>query len=288
MQTIGLAMLVRDEAATIAATLERVRPVISAWTVLDTGSIDDTEAVVEETLADIPGRVIHREFDGFGPCRTELLKAAAGSADYTLMLDADHTLHIDGDQPDLDADSYMIRVLDDGGRLPLLTRTAHPFEYRGVAHSYLHSDAPTTEAPLEWLAIDGGPGASVAKLQGDRVLLERAFAADPSDRRTVFYLAQTYRDLDMPELAIVYYRLRAMMGGFQEEVYWSRYQAGVLLGEHVSFSEGADELLEAWRGRPTRVEALRALARLADSVADKYPVPDDTLFLRERDYARRE
>ncbi len=286
--TIGLAMLVVDEADRIQATLERVRPVIDTWTVIDTGSVDNTPELVEDALADLPGLLLHRPFDGFGPSRTALLQAARASSDYTLMLDADHTLHVDGDRPNLSADSYMIRILDDGGRLPLLTRTAHPFEYRGVAHSYLHTDQPAVEEPLDWLSIDGGPGATWQKLQGDRILLEQAVAANRDDRRSVFYLAQTYRDLDMPELAIRFYRMRALMGGFQEEVYWSRFQAGVLLGEHVSFSEGADELLEAWRGRPHRIEALRALANLANSVADKYPVPDDVLFLRERDYARRE
>lgn len=281
-QTIGLALLVRDEAETVERAIAQCAGIVDRMTVLDTGSTDGTQDIARALGADVH----EREWDGFGPSRTELLALARPHADYTLMLDADHTLHIDGDQPELTADAYMlpIRGAADSWRLPLLTRNAHPFEYRGAAHSYLASDIPYSEAHTDWLAVDGGGGVTRAKLERDLNLLLAAFASDPNDTRTVHYLAQTYRDLDMPTQAIRFYRLRADMDGFDEERYWARYQLGCLLGENVSFGDGADELLNAWRERPTRVEALRALANLANSVADKYPVPDDVLFVRHNDY----
>jgi len=278
--SIGLCMIVRDEAAGIERCLRSALPVIDAWTVIDTGSTDDTPAIVQDTLGHLPGKLLHRPFKDFAHNRTELLRAAAASADYLLMLDGDHTLHIEGDRPDLDADSYLLRVRGRlEWRLLLLTRAAHPFEYRGVAHSYLASDQPTRTEHLDWLSIDGGSGASVLKLQRDRGLLEREHERDPSDTRTVFYLAQTYRDLGMVAEAIELYRKRAEMGGWGEEVYFARYQAGCLLSTHVSFAQGADELLRAWRERPQRAEALRALANAANAVADKLPRPDDVLFV---------
>lgn len=278
--TVGLAMLVKDEADGIAATLASALPAVDAWTVLDTGSTDATRDIVRDALDGVPGELLEHPFDGFGPSRTRLLKAAAGKADYTLMLDADHTLHLDGHRPDLSADAYLVRVLgDEQWRLPLLTRSGHPFEYKGAAHSYLDSETPFTHEPTEWLAIDGGPGATDEKIARDRVLLEQSFAADPADARTVFYLAQTYRFLGQIEDAIRFYRLRVGMGGYQEEVYFSRYQIGCLLSTHVSFAQGASELLAAWQDRPTRAEALRALANAANAVADKIPLPDDMLFV---------
>jgi glycosyltransferase involved in cell wall biosynthesis len=287
--TIGLAMIVKDEAENVRACVESALPVIDAWTVIDTGSTDDTPAIVHDALAHLDGELLHRPFDGFGPARTALLEAARDRADYTLMLDADHTLHIEGDRPDLTADSYLIRIRGDmEWRLPLLTRSAHPFVYRGVAHSYLNSDLLVVEEPLDWLSIDGGPGASQEKLEGDRMLLERAFGDDPTDTRTVFYLAQTYRFLGLVDQAIQLYRLRACMGGFEEEVYFARYQLGRLLCEHVAFAQGAPELLQAWLDRPIRVEALRALANAANAVADKTEMPPDNLFVFPDAYKRAE
>lgn len=283
--TIGLCMIVRDAADTIEQTIASAVPVIDSWTIIDTGSTDDTPKRAQRALRGKPGRLLKRKWRNFAANRTELLREAAGSADYLLMLDADHTLHVDGDRPELTADSYLLRIRGASEwRLPLLTRAAHPFEYRGVAHSYLATDHLHTEAHLDWLSIDGGPGATIEKLRRDRKLLEQAFVDNPDDTRTVFYLAQTYRDLDMPLQAIQFYRLRADMGGFPEEVYWARYQLGVLLGEHVAFADGAPELLRAWRDRPQRIEALRALANLANSVADKAALPDDVLFVRPAAY----
>ena len=283
---VGLAMLVRDEAANIARAISQVLPIVDHVTIVDTGSQDDTVERAHDVLADsIPYRLHEREWRGFGPNRTELLELARPHSDYTLMLDCDHTLHIEGDRPTLDADEYMIRVRDDGGRLPLLTKTQHPFRYEGVAHAYLCTDKPAKIAHTDWLSIDGGPGASREKLERDLVLLKQAHADDPLNARTCFYLAQTYRDLDMPEEAIHYYRKRAQMGGFAEEAYFARYQAGCLLSEHVSFQQGAHALLAAWEMRPTRTEALRALANSAISVADKTPFPaEDILFVRPSAY----
>lgn len=287
MTTVGLAMLVKDEEQALPATLDRVLPIIDAWTVLDTGSADDSKNIIRRSLGHLPGQLLEGEFAGFGPSRTALLHAARGQADYTLMVDADHSVLVHGPQPNLDADAYMVRINGPlEWRLPLLTRSAHPFEYRGVAHSYLHSDAPIRSTKTDWLSINGGPGASCEKLERDRELLEQAFVDDPTDPRTVFYLAQTYRDLDMHERAICFYTLRAGMGGFEEERWFARYQAGVLLAAHVEGLQGAEQLIKAWQERPSRAEPLRALARIADAVADKLPQPDDVLFVTPSAYRK--
>lgn len=283
-------MIVRDAAATLPACLQSARPLISEWLVIDTGSKDETMKVVSDTLDGIPGVLIERPWVNFAHNRSELLRLAREqcAADYVLMLDADHEVTVHESMPELHADSYLVRIDDVwGGRLPLVTRREHPFEYRGAAHSYLVSNTLTSRERLDAISIKGGGGASREKLERDRIALEKAFAEDPSDTRTVFYLAQTYRDLDMPEKAIVFYRLRAEMHGFDEERYFARFQLGVLLSEHQSFAHGAEELLRAWRERPTRVEALRALANAATNVADKYPVPSDSLFVMPAAYKKK-
>jgi glycosyltransferase involved in cell wall biosynthesis len=289
-QTVGLAMLVKDEAETLPKTLPEMVWAIDSWTIMDTGSTDGSQQVASELLADRPGLIIERPFDGFGPARTALLEESRKRCDYTLMLDADHTLHINGERPHLEADAYLVKINGNlEWRLPLLTKSKHPFEYRGVAHSYLASRQPVSvrREPTDWISIDGGPGASREKLEGDVKLLEREWLEHPDDTRTTFYLAQTYRDLDMPEKAIRFYLLRAEMGGFEEERWYARYQAGVLLGGYVEGLQGAEQLVKAWRERPSRAESIRALARLAATVADKIDVPDDTLFVTPSAYGRK-
>lgn len=282
---VGLAMLVRDEQENIERAVRQALPVVDHVTIVDTGSVDDTIAIATGVLVEtgVPFQMHEREWRGFGPNRTELLELARPHSDYTLMLDADHTLSIDSDKPELTKDAYTITVRGTGKlswRLPLITRSAHPFEYRGAAHSYLASDTPHTEAATDWLSIDGGSGATVEKLERDRGLLEAEFLAKPDNPRTVFYLARTYDDLDDWQRAITFYRIRAAMNGWEEETYYARMRLGVLLCEHISFAQGAPELLAAWQGRPTRIEALRWLANCANAVADKAAIPEGALFLR--------
>lgn len=287
MTTVGLAMLVKDEADTLPETLPRIVPAIDAWTIMDTGSSDDTMSVARGILKDLPGGIVRRPFDGFGPARSALLNLARDRADYTLMLDADHTLHIHGNRPELSADSYLVKI--EGNlewRLPLLTKSERPFRYQGAAHSYLTCDVEVNREPTDWLSIEGGPGATREKLERDRKLLEAEFVAQPDDPRTIFYLAQTYRDLNMPEQAIRCYLLRAEMGGYEEERWYARFQAGVLLATHVEGLQGAEQLVKAWRERPSRAEPMRALAYLANGIADKLEQPDDDLFVTPSAYGK--
>lgn len=285
--TVGLVMVARNEEPRIAATLERAKPLVSHWTLLDTGSTDRTVEAAREAMSGVPGNVFEELWQGFAHARTLALGLARGTADYLLMLDADHTLHVEGAQPELTADSYMLRVRGPlEWRLPLLTRSAHPFEYRGAAHAYLHSDAPTVTENLDWLSIDGGGGVTREKLERDRAALLEAHDEDPTDARSVFYLAQSCRDLGLVDEAVRYYRLRAGMNGFPEETYVARYELGCLLAEHVEFRQGARELLQAWEQRPARAEALRALANSANAVADKTPKPPDVLFVQPNAYRK--
>ncbi len=58
--TIGLAMIVRNEARIIERCLESVRGFIDHWTIVDTGSRDGTPGIIRECLHGIPGVVYDR------------------------------------------------------------------------------------------------------------------------------------------------------------------------------------------------------------------------------------
>jgi predicted GH43/DUF377 family glycosyl hydrolase len=84
--------------------------------------------------------------------------------------------------------------------------------------------------------------------------------ADPENRRSVFYLAQTYRDLGRRALAIEHYRRRVELGGWDEEVFYAQLQEGTLIAQD-DLEAGTPVLLAAWERRPTRAEPLFELAR---------------------------
>ncbi len=280
-QTVALTMIVRDNEGIIGRVIGSALEHVDRLVVVDTGSTDDTPLLIREALEIIPGELHQREWVNAGHNRTELLALAHGSADYLLLLDADHELKVEGELPHLTADAYMIHESENGlaWRMPRLIRGNREWRYGGIAHEYLE-DTEARENLDAWWVIHHGDGRSgEMKLAVALAELEQAFTAEPDNPRTVFYLAQTHRQLGNIDRAIFFYRLRCEMGGWDEEVYYARYQLGCLLAAYVSFGQGADELLRAWKERPGRIEALRALAYSANDVADKARPSDDVLFV---------
>ncbi len=248
----------------------------------------------------MPGTLHDDRWVDFGHNRTELLRLAHGRSDYLLLLDADMELVRRGALPaTLTADSYL--------RAP----TADDTEYwRKRLVSAAIAAGPTSAPPtntsrwtrvptqarsasaLDALVIehhhDGG--ARAEKLERDAALLERELESDDSNARAVFYLAQTYRDLQKPDQAIDLYERRAAMGGWDEEVFYALYQSGVLRAERGDWPAALAALVRAFEYRPARVEPLYELAarlRLRQEYETAYlfarrglgrPMPSDILL----------
>jgi glycosyltransferase involved in cell wall biosynthesis len=291
-------MIVRDEAEVIERCLASALPLIDSWTICDTGSTDDTPALIERTLAAHPGTLHHRPWRDFGANRTELMELARGSADYLLLLDADMTLVRRGPVERLGADVYLLDHL--GGidyAVPRLVRGDLHHRFEGATHEYLVSEGAAAPVPLAGLAIDHhGDGASrEVKVERDLALLEAGLARDPDDARATFYLAQTCADGGLEERAIELYRRRVALGGWDEEVFYAALRVGQLRARRDP--DGAVEALaEAARLRPSRAEPLLELARIA-RLRRRYeeayrlageglaiPYPDDLLFVHRDVY----
>ena len=288
-------MIVRDEEAVIERCLGSAIGLVDTWTIVDTGSVDHTPELVEALLSHLPGQLHRQPWVDFATNRNALLDIASPTADYLLLLDADMTVIDEGfDRFALTADVYGVEVR--GGltyRMPYLVRSGLSWRYRGATHEYIEAPDVTTRADAIGLALhhhaDGGSRAD--KFQRDLGLLEAAVRADRSDSRSVFYLAQTRQALGDHAGALAAYRHRVELGGWDEEVFWSLYQIGVVLESRGEWTHAAQAYLSAWEYRPTRVEPLFRLAwgyrtrshhhvaRLMAERAVDLAVPDDRLFV---------
>lgn len=292
---LGLVMIVKDEAAVIGRCLDSVTHLIGWWTVVDTGSIDDTAAVIEAKLGHLPGTLYRRPWRDFGWNRSEAVALARGTADYLLLLDADHVLRTEGfDQDALSADCYTIEVRGPlSYEMPYLVQGDREWYYLGKTHEFLTCDEPFGRESLRTLAVDhfGDGGTRHEKFARDLALLEQSLREQPDDGRTLFYLAQTRQNLGDVPGALAAYRRRIEVGGWDEEIFWSLYQCGVLLAQRGDWGYAQQALLAAFEYRPTRAEPLYKLAEgyrqrgefhTAALFADRaaaVPRPPDQLFV---------
>ncbi|MFC0850145.1 glycosyltransferase [Streptomyces noboritoensis] len=261
--SICLCMIVKNEARVIERCLASVRDLIDTWVISDTGSTDGTQDLIRAALDGVPGELREEPWVNFGHNRTLNISHARNKADYLLLLDADLVIRQDGPLPDLTADAYMLRHEGDTSyRIKRLVRADFAWYYEGVTHEYLTCDRATGQENLDALTIldfaDGGSRHD--KFERDARLLGAELDRDPENHRTVFYLAQTMRDMGRTDEAIALYQRRAEMGGWVEEVYYSLLQVGVLRAESGDWPSAMDALVRAWEVRPERLEACYELA----------------------------
>ena len=267
-KTICLCMIVRNEAHVIRRALESARPLVDAWVICDTGSTDRTPEVIAEAMAGIPGELHHVPWVDFGHNRTEVLRLARGRADYLLVIDADMVVNVA--RPfcrHLTADAYEVRYegeMDYSQRM--LVSAAHEWTYVGVTHEYIHSPTMRTVGDARGLTLThlGDGGNRAEKFSRDVRLLTAALADDPGNARSIFYLAQSLRDLGDPAAALEWYEKRAAMEGTWEEERWfAGFQAArmrLLLGEPWE-AVVLPALMAAFTGRPGRLEPLYEVVR---------------------------
>jgi glycosyltransferase involved in cell wall biosynthesis len=282
-KTITLCMIVKNESHVIERCLASVLPVIDHWVIVDTGSTDGTQQKIKDFFDrnGIDGELHEIPWKDFGYNRSEALRLAqATDTDYALMIDADEILVFDqGFDPiafknNLTADLYNIFAQFGQTRYhrPQLTSNKKRFYYRGILHEYVdcHDPIGTRDFARGFMNTpiqDGARSSDPKKYEKDAVRFEEALASGTVEEKDFnryhFYLAQSYRDSQQWEKSLEAYLKRADLGGWNEEVFYSLYQAGRIM---EILDKPVDNIIQlyfkAYQIAPWRAESLWAAARL--------------------------
>jgi glycosyltransferase involved in cell wall biosynthesis len=271
--TICLCMIVKNEAPVIRRCLDSVLPLIDHWVIVDTGSSDGTQDIIRTHMTGVPGTLHQRPWLDFAHNRSESLALARPHADYSLVIDADDFIEPlpESVPQQLTHDSYTLDIIDP----PLqyirkqLLHNRLEWRYRGVLHEFVHCSEDHSVGHLPWRMRRNHDGARRRDPQTyakDAEVFVRALETerDPFLRsRYTFYLAQSYRDCHQHTQAIAHYLQRSIMGGWQEEVYYSLYEVG-RLKQLMELPD--EEVLAAYEAAsqalPSRIEALHDASRL--------------------------
>lgn len=265
-------MIVKNESAVIARCLRSFLPHVTCAVILDTGSSDNTSRIILEETFDhsVPlFRPAGITFQDFSQARNAVLKATSIS-----HLDFDYLLHVDADMtcsgtlPDsLEECVYNLVLHHDNLRYAqprlLSRRILDRVKYIGSTHEYLDLDGIRSVPLPSFHLIEHADGGNRAdKIERDILLLEDEIAADSNNSRATFYLANSYFDDRRYFSAIETYTKRIGMGGWIEEVFYSKYRKA-LVGSIAAASTTLSfitDCLACWNDHPHRVEPLYALA----------------------------
>ena len=217
--SLGLVMIVKDEEVVIERALRSALPYISTWVIVDTGSTDRTKEIIREVLTGVPGLLVDRPWTNFGVNRSEAMALCDGRMKWAMMMDADDTIEGVVPGPHVwacdDIDAFMM-TLKHGSlvhRRIQIFRTGLGWRYDGPVHETPDcrgkSDIRVGVLPPEIYMVtrcEGARSRNPMKYLDDACMLEQELQDHPDNPRIVFYIAQSYRDAGVRDLAFIWYR----------------------------------------------------------------------------------
>ena len=268
--TVCLNMIVKNEAKVIQKCLESLKHIIDCWVIVDTGSNDGTQKIIEECLKDIPGQLYERPWVDFAFNRNEALDLAKNRGDYFLFIDADESFEWSECSafPPLDKDYYM-GIIHHGAFVflrTILVNSRFDWKWVGIVHEFVTCAEGQRRGvlfdPIVRSTKDGNRSQDIRKkLRKDIELLEDALQMEPENTRHRFHLAQHYEGVQEYALALKNYEMLVSAGVSDLEVFYSLYRMALMQKELKMQSEiFINNYLKAFQMRPWRAEPLYFLA----------------------------
>jgi glycosyltransferase involved in cell wall biosynthesis len=243
-KTLGLSMIVKNEAHVLLRLLTSVAPIIDYWAIADTGSTDGTQELITNFFKEkgIPGELIQIGWkDDFSYARNVALDAIEDHVDYGFWIDADEELVIDTDFVkglllEKDIDSISVKTIY--GKVDYtrknIWKTKVGYKWDGPIHELLSSPNEKVGYVAEGMHVivrpEGSSWGNVKEKYANHAKILSKYTEVNKDPRWIFYTAQSYRDSSDYETAIEWYRKRANIvnEGFYEEIFISKFMIAKL------------------------------------------------------------
>jgi len=242
---INLCMIVKNAGDDFEKILTENLPIIDHWTILDTGSTDNTIEIINRVLVGKKkGNLYQDPFIDFKVSRNRCLDLAESICKYNLMLDDTYVINGDlryflnevrGDQF-ADSFSFYIRSDDSEYTSNRLTVSDRNLRYIYKIHEVITpKNNNNVIIPIHYSYIydsrsDYMQNRTMNRKELDLKLLFEELDENPNDPRTYYYLGQTYNLLEKYDLALEYFLKRANHPepGFIQEKIDAIFEAGRL------------------------------------------------------------
>lgn len=271
---LNLVIMIKNGVTVIERTLRAIHPYIDRWDVLDTGSSDGTQELIQRVMSEpvskvtydletdsyqsvpdfvTPGKIHQAEFINFRDSRNQLLDLAGSQCTYTLMLDdsyvvngCERLLKVLTVGRERSIRSYSLRITTDSICYPSerILSTEHHIRYKRRIHEIPDNPFPSVVIEDDSIFIYDVEDTSMAQRSKARYArdiewLMLDFIDDPEDPRTMFYLARTF----------------ALCERYQES-YWC-------LLKRIAMTRGSDVETKGSPGSPVDEETFICMTDLA-------------------------
>lgn len=263
--TIALNMIVKNEQDNILRTFESVKDFCDIFTILDTGSDDDTINIIIKYCKNInkPLFLISYPFENFSITRNIAIEYAKNMADYLLFMDSNDELKnvkpelkkfiIENRNNERMLGFYIKQEWNTHGKIDRyfnirLVKSSEDWHYKAPVHEYITCPKVEKNGTSSHVIRIGGDNVyifqdrskdahkSTKRFTRDKELLFEEYKKNPHDSRTLFYLAQTCSCLFQYEESYKYYILRTKEKGFMEEVFHSYLRAAEIAHGILKYS----------------------------------------------------
>uniref|UniRef100_A0A6C0CZW3 Glycosyl transferase family 1 domain-containing protein n=1 Tax=viral metagenome TaxID=1070528 RepID=A0A6C0CZW3_9ZZZZ len=276
---INLLIMVKNAGDGFRDILIRNLPYIDRWTILDTGSTDNTIAIIKDVLKGKRGNLYQESFINFRDSRNRLLELAGTDCAFNIMLDDTYVLNGDlrgflsfvrGDDV---ADSYSlviegVDVLYTSNRI---TKSSRGLKYINIIHEIIQTEnninisIPHKVAYITDVISPYMTRRTTERKDKDIGLLYNIIRENPLDYRAYYYLADSYILKQNWPLALKYFKERAKYRdkGNLMEVQNSLYYIAVISHNYMNekWAECHQLYLDCYNFDTTRSESLYFIAK---------------------------
>lgn len=271
---INMLIMVKDAGDGFRDILLKNLPYFDRWTILDTGSSDNTVAIINEVLSGKKGCLYEEPFINFRDSRNRLLELAGEQCMFNIMLD--DTYYLNGElrnflndaRGDDVVSSYSISIKNSDSLYisNRITKSSLGLKYVNLVHEIIQSEnnfnacIPYDIAYITDISSCYMQSRTLQRKQKDIDILKQMLIDEPDNPRTLFYLADSYILLEDYVNAIKYFKLRVLhkTPGFNCEIRESLYFIAVIsdIFLKLDWSVCHQLYLDCYNFDTTRSEAL--------------------------------
>ena len=276
---VNLVIMVKNAGEGFRDILTQNLPYFDRWTVLDTGSTDNTLEIVKDVFKNKRGNLYEEPFINFRESRNRALELAGTDCEFNIMIDDTYILNgplreflelVRGDDV---ADSFSLVIEDEDTKYTSnrITKSSRSLRYVNIIHEIIQQEnnvnisVPYEKGYIRDISSQYMKERTNLRKQNDIELLEKMYEDDPGDPRALYYLGDSYIGLKHWENSLKYFKKRVAHPniGFKNEVQDALYYIAVISHFYLNVEwEKCHQLyLNCYNFDQSRVESLYFIAK---------------------------